>query len=887
VREVAYPDSKGTYDVVKLEYALDGKLTKRTGQRHQENDGATVIEYGYDSIRRLTQQKATGLGPNIDDHVQSIGYGYDADTGRLTTITSYADNACQGTVRNQVKLEPNSLGMIDKEYQAHGGVVDDEAPDVSPYVAYRYDATAASNEYTKGMRLNRIEYPNGRRVHYTYGEGTDDLLSRVAAIKNDNGSGEAGTTTFAAYHYDGAGQILVEDYATAEVRLDLWGQTAGTYAGLDRFGRVKRQLWRDYGADANADEFRYGYDKNSNRLWKENVVSGELETPKHLDELYAYDKLNRLTAADRGHLNANKDAVTSTNFRQAWTLDDVGNWTAFKEDNNGDAPWVLEQTREHNKANEIADTDDPPDGDAIGQGAGQVAWDEPAHDAQGNMTQVPIPGDETHHHVCTYDAWNRLVKVQTDAEPAVTVAEYRYDGLHRRIAKLVPDGENWDRTDYYYTRSWQVIEERLATNVATANKDNVATAPTYQYIWSLRYIDACILRDENTDPESDDDCTDDGGSERIYYANGANMEVTAVLEADGDVTERYVYDPYGKVTIYETDWSDTVAWSASKKNELLYCGYRYDGETGLYHVRYRAYHATLGRWAQRDNEGYIEGLGLYENVLSRPALWIDRWGAEAKNTARPMTAREVQQHLEEARQDFRDASANFANAYELYLMDKEDDLAEEAADNAWDAVQDASKMQKWWNDRAGAWCDKADEGKRTGRLFSNVRITLSDKSPDKFDERVESVKLITETVQWPGGIPAKIAKAAAGSVGGQAAKAARGIPRLPGAGCFGYVREGASTAIESIQNVNARKPGSGWAGYVWAKIICFECKCSDREDPKGEKWHICEWEAEEPKWHGFLEEGFDDAWAEMNRANFTAESINRHIPHLINKVCQQ
>ena len=32
--------------------------------------------------------------------------------------------------------------------------------------------------------------------------------------------------------------------ATPEVRLDYWGQTADTYAGFDRFGRVVQQLWR-------------------------------------------------------------------------------------------------------------------------------------------------------------------------------------------------------------------------------------------------------------------------------------------------------------------------------------------------------------------------------------------------------------------------------------------------------------------------------------------------------------------------------------------------------------------------------------------------------------------------------------------------------------------
>jgi RHS repeat-associated protein len=408
-------------------------------------------------------------------------------------------------------------------------------------------------------------------------------------------------------------------------------------------------LWRRYaqGNEADVDKFTYGYDKNSNRLWKENVVPGELETPKHLDELYAYDELNRLTAADRGNLNANKDAVTSASFRQAWTLDDVGNWTTFKEDSDGSDPWgVLDHDRDHNKANEIEDDADEGT-DAIETTTG-TDWDDPAHDAQGNMTQVPVPGDETHHHVCTYDAWNRLVKVQTDAEPPVTVAEYRYDGLHRRIAKLVPNAgtpANWDRTDYYYTASWQVVEERLATNVATAHKDDVATEPTYQYIWSLRYIDACILRDENTDPESDDDCTDDGGSERIYYASGANMEVTALLEADGDVTERYIYDPYGKVTVLHgasdkdgavTEW-EVDAPGSDYANEILYSGYRYDAETGLYHARHRVYHPTLGRWLQRDPTDYIDSMSLSEYARSNPWNLVDPLGLKNAKTGPTVT----------------------------------------------------------------------------------------------------------------------------------------------------------------------------------------------------------------------------------------------------------
>ena len=42
--------------------------------------------------------------------------------------------------------------------------------------------------------------------------------------------------------------------------------------------------------DAILDEYAYGYDRLGNPAWKENVVAGNLGTPVHLDELYAYDE---------------------------------------------------------------------------------------------------------------------------------------------------------------------------------------------------------------------------------------------------------------------------------------------------------------------------------------------------------------------------------------------------------------------------------------------------------------------------------------------------------------------------------------------------------------------------------------------------------------------
>ncbi len=118
-----------------------------------------------------------------------------------------------------------------------------------------------------------------------------------------------------------------------------------------------------------------------------------------------------------------------------------------------------------------------------------------------------------------------------------TVAEYYYDGMNRRgVPKAVKDGANWDRTDYYYRTSWQVVEERFEDDQGTAAP--VATGVKYQYVWGAHYIDAPVRRDEDTD--SDGDCTDAGGSETLGYVYDANFNVVAVTSGPSDTKESAV-----------------------------------------------------------------------------------------------------------------------------------------------------------------------------------------------------------------------------------------------------------------------------------------------------------------------------------------------------------
>ncbi len=224
----------------------------------------------------------------------------------------------------------------------------------------------------------------------------------------------------------------------------------------------------------------------------------------------------------------------------------------------------------------------------------------------------------------------------SDITPGSTLAEYRLDGLGRRIAKVVAtqNSAHWDRTDYYYNESWQCLEERKSLNQTDTSA--VATTVYAQYLWDIRYIDAPVCRWRGTQEGGQ------GLDECLYYCNDANMNVTALVDGlTGNAVERYQYTPYGQVTVYDSAWNVRPNGSAYD-NQIQYCGYRFDPETGLDNPRIRPYHPTLGRWGQWDpaiiqnakgpsRRSFLELAGLYQYVLSNPTRHVDPtglWGWE-------------------------------------------------------------------------------------------------------------------------------------------------------------------------------------------------------------------------------------------------------------------
>jgi len=142
----------------------------------------------------------------------------------------------------------------------------------------------------------------------------------------------------------------------------------------------------------------------------------------------------------------------------------------------------------------------------------------------------------------------------------------------------------------------------------------------------------------------------------------------------------------------QTDWAADADQKSDVDNDVLFCGYRRDAETGLYHVRFRAHHSTLGRWTRRDPElgdvmpvttsrtgaslhssppgpvgQHVEGFNLYAYAQNSPLSFVDPKGTRCGTVSW------------------------MVDSYVVYLYIKNDFPFDKGVECAWDAFETA-----WW-----------------------------------------------------------------------------------------------------------------------------------------------------------------------------------------------
>ncbi len=235
------------------------------------------------------------------------------------------------------------------------------------------------------------------------------------------------------------------------------------------------------------------------------------------------------------------------------------------------------------------------------------------YDAAGNLTQ------DKDGYQFSYDYENRIVEVRNSSD--ALVAEFDYDTQGRRIHKISYDSVPSAATLYYYSDNWQVLAEYDGSDVQQA-----------YYVFG-NYIDEVLVMCRNS--------TD------YYYLHDHLYSPVAILSATGAVVERYEYDAYGKVTIWNAAFT-TMYTTSQYGNPYAFTGRELDtldaGSCTPMHYRHRTYGPEMGRMYQHDPRGimpnagltnpfviedqYSDGLNLYEYVVNNPIVLLDPMGLQ-------------------------------------------------------------------------------------------------------------------------------------------------------------------------------------------------------------------------------------------------------------------
>ncbi len=217
-----------------------------------------------------------------------------------------------------------------------------------------------------------------------------------------------------------------------------------------------------------------------------------------------------------------------------------------------------------------------------------------AYDAVGNRTQMVNNGTTT---AFAYDTDDRLLSDGTatytyDANGNLTrqtagsvITQYGYD-TENRLTSIVDGGGT---TQFTYDADGNRVQSTSpagTTQFIVDSENNTGLAQVIEERDGAGSLQARYTY-------GDDRLTMvRGGSPRAYHSD-AHGSTRMLTDGAGAVTDTYNYDGYGR----------TVNSTGSTVNPYLYSGERFDGSSGLYHLRARYYNPSLGRFMSRDPFG--------------------------------------------------------------------------------------------------------------------------------------------------------------------------------------------------------------------------------------------------------------------------------------------
>jgi len=558
----------------------------------------------YDSLNRLSQ---------VTDPLNRItGFDYDSLNRPVSTTDPLAGQSSQGFDKdgNRVTLKDPNNNQTGFTYDAAGRLTG-ETSAAGSMLTYRYNNRDLLEQTTNGRgqtttfqydaagRLTSFSDPLGG-VSYTY-DANGNILTTVSggtaappqtitreydALDRVTKYTDASGNTI-QYAYDSAGNLITLTYPGGR-------QVNYTYDAANRLVKVTDWAGRvtSYEYDANGRLVKTtrpngtvetrGYDAAGQLLQKKDVAkngsiiaqddftyneAGNVITEKKTSGGQPSTYLYGYDALSR--LLEQKEANFTTNSTASmhdYTYDAGGNITSAQSAN-GLPPASMTYTYDNRLATYNGNT--------------------VTHDADGNMTAGPLSSGLIMGSF-TYDARNRLTGAGS--------VSYRYDAENQRTGII----ENGKQTSY-------VINPHATLSQALVKTDPQGSQTFYVYGPGL------IGQEEN-------------GVYRAYHFDRRGGTV-ALTDANGLVTDRFKYGPYGELLAHE----GTTATPFLSNGRY---GVMTDAN-GLYYMRARYYNPQIRRFVNKDvlSGNIIDGRSLnrYAYANGEPVSYVDPFGLCAED----------------------------------------------------------------------------------------------------------------------------------------------------------------------------------------------------------------------------------------------------------------
>lgn len=571
----------GEGNITRYAYTLSGQLAKVTDALGNET------EYRYDVCDRLIEIRQYGAEGILKEDTEVSGMDAklleaERQNGRkrLCQITRYTRD-----LRGQVTETVDALGQketytYDKKGQLLGKL--DKEGYLTKY-AYTKQGDLSGIQYADGKevklsynplrqlieiqdwlgstritpdalgRAQKVQYPDGREVSYTYGKagerrsitypdgktvfyGYDEQL-RLSELKEGD--------SVITYGYDPVGRLCEKQFPNG---------TKTTYA-YDKKDQLTELVHRDQ--DGILDRYTYLYDLLGNKTGITKERRGlEQESGSYT---YGYDALGRLSEIQ-------KDGEIQTRYG----YDAFGNRT-WKEERE-------EQTSyQYNALNQL-----------VSERQGEIRK-EYGYDKRGNLTAILENGAWKKRYV--YGAMNRLEEA---VDAAGKQARYQYNGLGHRVGKQegVLPKEKLEKLDPQRRVGMEIGNSRQITYTLDLTRQYYNLLERTEESQSQRYFwDGNVAAYEEN-------------GERNYYLQDELGSPLRIEDSAGTIKESYGYGAFGE-DLYQNQ---------GEMQPFGYTGYQRDSVSGTYYAQAREYLAESGRFAGQD---LIVGFTEYPKTLNR------------------------------------------------------------------------------------------------------------------------------------------------------------------------------------------------------------------------------------------------------------------------------